>query len=245
MLASRRLIREAHAWWLSIGDLEIHKDVWMNFRALITLRYGTLPGEGLPMHYGDPDIYSDMYMRRYVSYVAVWHAYPNESMGHYCQRFRDIMLPYIPQDRPLIHALHIFRSRLPPEIMQFTSPATTEMTLDEIVDAIMGAEDDHRLIPVDDAGIRKLVYHEELLLAPVAPAGAQANMPMILEDLLYERFRRMKAPEFEGPTNPIEADNWLIDIQVILDFMGHTEHEMVLCASFVLKKDARYWWMIV
>ncbi|GMN60036.1 hypothetical protein TIFTF001_029133 [Ficus carica] len=76
---------------------------------------------------------------------------------------------------------------------------------------------------------------------PLAPIGVQANPPLSREDLLYKRFRRMKAPEFEGPTNPIEADNWLLDIQVILDFMGLTEQEKVLCASFVLKKDARHW----
>ncbi|GMN29746.1 hypothetical protein TIFTF001_049566 [Ficus carica] len=56
---------------------------------------------------------------------------------------------------------------------------------------------------------------------------------------------RMKAPEFDGTTDPIAADNWLIDIQVILDFMRLTEQEKVLCASFALKKDARHWWMIV
>ncbi|GMN73783.1 hypothetical protein TIFTF001_053080 [Ficus carica] len=71
---------------------------------------------------------------------------------------------------------------------------------------------------------------------PLAPARVQANPPLIREDLLYERFRRMKAPDFEGPADPIEADNWLIDIQVILDFMGLSEQEKVLCASFVLKK---------
>ncbi|GMN61372.1 hypothetical protein TIFTF001_030470 [Ficus carica] len=76
---------------------------------------------------------------------------------------------------------------------------------------------------------------------PLAPAGIQANPPLVREDLLYERFRRMKAPEFEGSTDPIEADNWLINIQVILDFMGLTEQENVLCASFALKKDARHW----
>ncbi|GMN47458.1 hypothetical protein TIFTF001_016632 [Ficus carica] len=81
--------------------------------------------------------------------------------------------------------------------------------------------------------------------APVAPAGIQVNPPMVRENLLYERFRHMKAPEFEGPTNPIEADNWLIDIQVILDFMGLMEQEKVFCASFTLKKDACHWWMIV
>ncbi|GMN71628.1 hypothetical protein TIFTF001_051861 [Ficus carica] len=55
----------------------------------------------------------------------------------------------------------------------------------------------------------------------------------------------MKAPEFEGIATSIEADNWLTDIQVILDFMGLTEQEKVLCASFVLKKDAQHWWMTV
>ncbi|GMN62276.1 hypothetical protein TIFTF001_031362 [Ficus carica] len=55
----------------------------------------------------------------------------------------------------------------------------------------------------------------------------------------------MKAPEFEGPTDPIKANNWLIDIQVILDFMGLTEQEKVLCASFALKNDIRHWRMTV
>ncbi|GMN70255.1 hypothetical protein TIFTF001_039300 [Ficus carica] len=71
---------------------------------------------------------------------------------------------------------------------------------------------------------------------PIAPVGVQVNLPPVREDLLYERFRRMKASEFEGPTDPIAADNWLIDIQVILDFMRLTEQEKVLCASFALKK---------
>ncbi|GMN27490.1 hypothetical protein TIFTF001_041042 [Ficus carica] len=80
---------------------------------------------------------------------------------------------------------------------------------------------------------------------PIAPVGVQVNLPPVREDLLYERFRRMKAPEFEGPTDPIASDNWLIDIQVILDFMRLTEQENVICASFALKKDARHWWMTV
>ncbi|GMN65141.1 hypothetical protein TIFTF001_034207 [Ficus carica] len=80
---------------------------------------------------------------------------------------------------------------------------------------------------------------------PIAPTGIQVNPPLVREDLLYERFRRMMAPEFEGPTDPIAADNRLIDIQVILDFMRLTEQEKVLCPSFALKKDARHWWITV
>ncbi|GMN72527.1 hypothetical protein TIFTF001_053577, partial [Ficus carica] len=80
---------------------------------------------------------------------------------------------------------------------------------------------------------------------PMAQVGEQVNVQPVREDLLYERFRRMKAPEFEGLTDLVAADNWLIDIQVILDFMRLTEQEKVLCASFALKKDARHWWTMV
>ncbi|GMN70924.1 hypothetical protein TIFTF001_053325 [Ficus carica] len=82
----------------------------------------------------------------------------------------------------------------------------------------------------------------EILLAP---AGVQMNLPLVREDLLYERFRQMKAPEFEGPMDPIASDNWLIDIQVNLDFIRLIEQEKVLCASYALKKDARHWWITV
>ncbi|GMN28268.1 hypothetical protein TIFTF001_041143 [Ficus carica] len=80
---------------------------------------------------------------------------------------------------------------------------------------------------------------------PIAPARVPVDLPPVREDLLYERFRRMKAPEFEGTMDPIATDNWLIDIQVIMDFMRLTEQEKVLCASFALKKDARHWWITV
>ena len=59
---------------------------------------------------------------------------------------------------------------------------------------------------------------------------------------LYERFRRMRAADFEGSSDPLVADEWLSGLQVILDFMNLTDQEKVKCASFVLKKDARYWW---
>ncbi|GMN64412.1 hypothetical protein TIFTF001_033482 [Ficus carica] len=64
---------------------------------------------------GDPGVPTDV--RQYASYVVAWRAYPNESMGHYCQRFRDAMLPYTPQGTHLVQTLSILRGGLPPEIM--------------------------------------------------------------------------------------------------------------------------------
>ena len=70
---------------------------------------------------------------------------------------------------------------------------------------------------------QRVLQNPKVSLAPATPVGAQANPPMVREDLLYERFRHTKAPEFEGLTSTIEAYNWFMDIQVILDFMGLME----------------------
>ena len=53
MLVSQCLVGEARAWWLNIGNPEVLKDTWTNFRALITLRFRPLPGKGSHMHYYD------------------------------------------------------------------------------------------------------------------------------------------------------------------------------------------------
>ena len=82
---------------------------------------------------------------------------------------------------------------------------------------------------------------------PAAPAvpTAQAAQPVVRQELLYERFRRMKPPEFEGSTNPLEAEEWLTSLQIVLNFMDLTDQKKVFCASYVMKKDAHYWWETV
>ncbi|GMN36500.1 hypothetical protein TIFTF001_042448 [Ficus carica] len=80
---------------------------------------------------------------------------------------------------------------------------------------------------------------------PVVPVAVPPAPRVRTPEELYDSFRRMKAPEFEGSTNPIEVDNWLIDLQVILNFLRLSDQEKVICASFVLRKDARLWWETV
>lgn len=110
----------------------------------------------------------------FLTVIVAWHAYPNESMvfGRHCT-FRDAMLPYTPLGTPMIQTLCILRGGLPLAIMQFTPLAAPEMTLDEMMEAIMNAEilancvravlevptsmfkDDHPFVPMDDAGMGK------------------------------------------------------------------------------------------
>ncbi|GMN69366.1 hypothetical protein TIFTF001_038432 [Ficus carica] len=249
LLATRYLAVEARVWWMTIGE-------------------PAMPGD--------------------------WGAYPNESMGHYCRRFQEAMLPHILPGlgSPLLQALFLLWEGLPPNVRPFVPEPMVGMTLEGMIKAIMEAEiisDDEEEdeedqeqweeqegaieadfddleepeedpevlhaneVPLQDnpvspvapqaPGVRQGVPRN--LEVPLVPDRIQANPPLVREDLLFERFRRMKAPEFEGTIDLIEADNWLIDIQVILDFMGITKREKVLCASFALKKDARHWWMTV
>ena len=97
-------------------------------------------------------------------------------------------------------------------------------------------------IPDADPVIPENPVAPEVPIAPVAvPPAPLVRTP----EELYDKFRRMKKPEFEGSTNPFEANNWLIDIQVVLNFLKLNDQEKVLCASFVLRKDARLWWETV
>ena len=123
------------------------------------------------MPYRDPEIYHDMYLERYFSYVVDWHAYPHESMGHYCRRFQKAMLSHVPQDlgSPELRALHVLRGGLPPEIRRFVPTPLARMTVGNMIDDIIEAEivahmmqadalaDDYQ-VPVDDAGIEEPLF---------------------------------------------------------------------------------------
>ncbi|GMN31466.1 hypothetical protein TIFTF001_041600 [Ficus carica] len=135
---------------------------------------------------------------RYLSYVADWHAYPHESMGHYCRRFQEAMLPHVPQElgSPELQALHVHQEGLPPEIRRLVPAPMAGMTVGNMIDDIMEAEiiapmmqadafmDDYQ-VPVDDAGIGE----------PLLKAG-----PVFLEDPIPT------VPLQEIPPQEAEAD---------------------------------------
>ena len=68
---------------------------------------------------------------------------------------------------------------------------------------------------------------------------------VVVTDDLFERFKRMRAPDFEGSFDPLVANEWMSEMKKIFNFMNISEIEKVICASFVPKKDARYWWETV
>ena len=189
ILATRCLAAEARMWWMTIGEPAMPGGSWADFRALISARYGLMPNEDANVPARDPAIYDDMYHWRFLSYVADWSAYPNESMGHYCRRFREAMIPYFPHDLgdPLLQALHLIREGLPPNVKPFVPEGVVGMTLEVMIQAIMDAEvivhgmqaavpdEEDQVVPVFEAAVEEEVEAADDILDP-------ADFPFDLED---------------------------------------------------------------
>ncbi|GMN30328.1 hypothetical protein TIFTF001_041441 [Ficus carica] len=183
-------------WWITIGEPAMPGGTWADFRTLITARYGPLPNEDANMPARDPEIYNDMYLGRFLTYVAEWRAYPNESRGHYCRRFREAMLPHIPQGigSPLLHALHLLREGLPPNVRPFVPEPMVGLTLEDMIHAIMEAEvvvhgiqaavpeEDH-VVPDIDVGIAEAGAGDDVMDPadiPVDPEDHPEDPPVII-----------------------------------------------------------------
>ncbi|GMN26814.1 hypothetical protein TIFTF001_044040 [Ficus carica] len=120
-----------------------------------------------------------MHLERYYQYVEYWRAYPAESMGHYCRRFQEAMLPHIPQDIPSpgLQALVVLRNGLPPSIRQYVPAPTLDMTVGHMIAYILDAEivdhavqaDAHMFepgAPADDIDEPEPVYELESVYEP-------------------------------------------------------------------------------
>ncbi|GMN51316.1 hypothetical protein TIFTF001_020458 [Ficus carica] len=228
---SRCLAGTARLWWLTLELPDIQGVTWADFRALIIARYGLL----LPKVSGS-DVIIEVEIIAYMVRVAA----PEDDYLPVPVDDTGIPKPLFEGDNNKVDPVDFLAAPKDSPVIIIASDDDEE-DAEEVIEDI---EDDPKeilfVVPQVPEGHQEVPRNVEV---PLAPVGVQTNLPLIREDMLYERFRRMKAPEFEGPTDPIEADNWLTDIQVILDFMGLTEQEKVICASFALKKGARHWWI--
>ncbi|GMN61421.1 hypothetical protein TIFTF001_030509 [Ficus carica] len=208
-LASRCLAVDSRLWWRSQGENEVQGGLWDDFRNAIIARFGPIREEDAGMHYRDPDIYRDMNTARYLKYVYDWHAYPGESMGHYCRRFQEAMLPHIPDwGNPEMRALQLLREGLPPKIREHVQPPALEMTLDHMINDILDAElaahviqadamiNDQGQEPVDNAGIEEphFQWGPELQEDPI-PAVPLQEIPPQEEGIDAEAMDLEEFPE--------------------------------------------------
>ena len=57
-----------------------------------------------------------------------------------------------------------------------------------------------------------------------------------------ENFRKLDRLAFKGAKDPIEADNWLKELEGLFRAMEISDEQRVILAVFVLKGDALEWW---
>ncbi|GMN31436.1 hypothetical protein TIFTF001_044578 [Ficus carica] len=227
-LASRCLALDARLWWRTIREPAILGGSWEEFRALTIARYGRLPDEDAIMPYRDPEIYNDMNFERYLNYVTDWHAYPKESMGHYCRRFQEAMLPHISDiGSSEMQVLQLLRNGLPPEVKEFVQAPMVGITLKNMINDIMEAEltahmlqadalvNDHGQVPVDDVGIEEPPFHWGPLL-PEDPIPAmslqeippkEAEVSADADNMDSEDFPNNPEPPEDPPVINIESDD--------------------------------------
>ncbi|GMN29339.1 hypothetical protein TIFTF001_046331 [Ficus carica] len=195
---------------------------WVDSCTLITVRYGLPLDEDANMPYRDPEIYNDMYLERFLSYVADWGAYPNESMGHYCRRFQEAMLPHIlpALGSPLLQALFLLREGLPPNVRPFVPEPMVGMTLEGMIEAIMEAEiivhgmqaaaaEEDQVVPVYDAYIAEAGAKNDVMDPadiPADPEDHPDDTPVIVIESDDEEEDEEDQEQWKEQEGAIEAD---------------------------------------
>jgi hypothetical protein len=58
----------------------------------------------------------------------------------------------------------------------------------------------------------------------------------------FKRFERLNIPMFDGKQGPIESENWLVDVEEILQLAGCTEEQKVQYTAYRLSGEAKRWW---
>ncbi|XP_028067741.1 uncharacterized protein LOC114270443 [Camellia sinensis] len=63
---------------------------------------------------------------------------------------------------------------------------------------------------------------------------------------LFSEFRKQRPPKFTGVPHPRVAENWLQQIENMLDTMGITEDvDRIALAIFELDDEADHWWVLI
>ena len=57
-------------------------------------------------------------------------------------------------------------------------------------------------------------------------------------------FKRLSPPAFEGTTEPMEAEKWIIKMEKVFRVLECSEDKKVAYAAYMLRGDAYDWWRL-
>ena len=68
------------------------------------------------------------------------------------------------------------------------------------------------------------------------------NMERGMSTGLLERFKRLCNNVFEGGNDPLVAEEWMKEVELVLDTLGIEGNQRVVLATFLFRGEARHWW---
>ena len=78
---------------------------------------------------------------------------------------------------------------------------------------------------------------------PPPPAPVEQSNSAI--NKLTQKFMKMKPPTFLGGIEPLKAETWLLEMEKLFEVFPCSETQKVLLATYMLKDEARRWWLLV
>ena len=77
--------------------------------------------------------------------------------------------------------------------------------------------------------------------------AAQVIMPARVTDPndVFDKFKKRNPPEFFGNEDPLDADEWVVQVEKIFDVFGCTGQERVQLAAYMFRGTAEMWWKSV
>lgn len=58
----------------------------------------------------------------------------------------------------------------------------------------------------------------------------------------FRAFKSLKPPEFQGSADPVEARDWLKEMEKSFEILSIEEAQKTVFATYLLKGEANYWW---
>ena len=92
-----------------------------------------------------------------------------------------------------------------------------------------------RVHPLDEAAARLLD-----MLAHIASKGV--GRVEVRADCSFETFMKQNPPSFDGKPNPMEAENWFLQMKKLFEALDCTNSRKVQFATFKLIGEAERWW---
>ena len=88
-----------------------------------------------------------------------------------------------------------------------------------------------------------ILRHMAQLVAEQVQQGANGDGARgCPEGCTFDQFNRQHPPVYNGKGDAVLAENWLVEINELLEVLGCTDTQRVSFATFKLQGDANRWW---